>query len=383
MSKRKPVYLDNAATTPLSKKTFKAMRPWLEERYGNPSTIYKLGRDAKKAIERARVQVAKAINADPEEIYFTSGGTEADNWAISAAGYPGYVLTSEIEHHAVTNAIKANESRQIICLETNKDGTVYIPSVKEADHIIFIYYPRVCSLMLLNNELGTVQDVAMFRDVFKRPEILIHTDAVQAIGHMDVDVKALGVDMLSMSAHKFNGPKGVGALYISKSALSSIPPFMNGGGQERGMRASTENVAGIVGMGASLEEAMQNLEEREAHVVLLKKHFLECCDSLKIPFVENVPFTDNGILSIRIPGFDSETLMVVLDNMDVCVAAGSACNTDTIEPSHVLKAIGLTDAEASSTLRISFGHQNTFEEVEYAATALSNAVKFLKDGAKA
>ena len=383
MSKRKPVYLDNAATTPLSKKAFKAMRPWLEERYGNPSTIYKLGRDAKKAIERARVQVAKAINADPEEIYFTSGGTEADNWAISAAGYPGYVLTSEIEHHAVTNAIKANESRQIICLETNKDGTVYIPSVKEADHIIFIYYPRVCSLMLLNNELGTVQDVAMFRDVFKRPEILIHTDAVQAIGHMDVDVKALGVDMLSMSAHKFNGPKGVGALYISKSALPSIPPFMNGGGQERGMRASTENVAGIVGMGAALEEAMQNLEEREAHVVQLKKHFLECCDSLKIPFVENVPFTDNGILSIRIPGFDSETLMVVLDNMDVCVAAGSACNTDTIEPSHVLKAIGLTDAEASSTLRISFGHQNTFEEVEYAATALSNAVKFLKDGAKA
>lgn len=383
MSKRKPVYLDNAATTPLSKKAFKAMRPWLEERYGNPSTIYKLGRDAKKAIERARVQVAKAINADPEEIYFTSGGTEADNWAINAAGYPGYVLTSEIEHHAVTNAIKANESRQIICLETNKDGTVYIPSVKEADHIIFIYYPRVCSLMLLNNELGTVQDVAMFRDVFKRPEILIHTDAVQAIGHMDVDVKALGVDMLSMSAHKFNGPKGVGALYISKSALPSIPPFMNGGGQERGMRASTENVAGIVGMGAALEEAMQNLEEREAHVVQLKKHFLECCDSLKIPFVENVPFTDNGILSIRIPGFDSETLMVVLDNMDVCVAAGSACNTDTIEPSHVLKAIGLTDAEASSTLRISFGHQNTFEEVEYAATALSTAVKFLKDGAKA
>ena len=383
MSKRKPVYLDNAATTPLSKKAFKAMRPWLEERYGNPSTIYKLGRDAKKAIERARVQVAKAINADPEEIYFTSGGTEADNWAISAAGYPGYVLTSEIEHHAVTNAIKANESRQIICLETNKDGTVYIPSVKEADHIIFIYYPRVCSLMLLNNELGTVQDVAMFRDVFKRPEILIHTDAVQAIGHMDVDVKALGVDMLSMSAHKFNGPKGVGALYISKSALFSIPPFMNGGGQERGMRASTENVAGIVGMGAALEEAMQDLEEREAHVVQLKKHFLECCDSLKIPFVENVPFTDNGILSIRIPGFDSETMMVVLDNMDVCVAAGSACNTDTIEPSHVLKAIGLTDAEASSTLRISFGHQNTFEEVEYAATALSNAVKFLKDGAKA
>lgn len=383
MSKRKPVYLDNAATTPLSKKAFKAMRPWLEERYGNPSTIYNLGRDAKKAIERARVQVAKAINADPEEIYFTSGGTEADNWAISAAGYPGYVLTSEIEHHAVTNAIKANESRQIICLETNKDGTVYIPSVKEADHIIFIYYPRVCSLMLLNNELGTVQDVAMFRDVFKRPEILIHTDAVQAIGHMDVDVKALGVDMLSMSAHKFNGPKGVGALYISKSALFSIPPFMNGGGQERGMRASTENVAGIVGMGAALEEAMQDLEEREAHVVQLKKHFLECCDSLKIPFVENVPFTDNGILSIRIPGFDSETMMVVLDNMDVCVAAGSACNTDTIEPSHVLKAIGLTDAEASSTLRISFGHQNTFEEVEYAATALSNAVKFLKDGAKA
>lgn len=383
MSKRKPVYLDNAATTPLSKKAFKAMRPWLEERYGNPSTIYKLGRDAKKAIERARVQVAKAINADPEEIYFTSGGTEADNWAISAAGYPGYVLTSEIEHHAVTNAIKANESRQIICLETNKDGTVYIPSVKEADHIIFIYYPRVCSLMLLNNELGTVQDVAMFRDVFKRPEILIHTDAVQAIGHMDVDVKALGVDMLSMSAHKFNGPKGVGALYISKSALPSIPPFMNGGGQERGMRASTENVAGIVGMGAALEEAIQDLEEREAHVVQLKKHFLECCDSLKIPFVENVPFADNGILSIRIPGFDSETLMVVLDNMDVCVAAGSACNTDTIEPSHVLKAIGLTDAEASSTLRISFGHQNTFEEVEYAATALSTAVKFLKDGAKA
>lgn len=383
MSKRKPVYLDNAATTPLSKKAFKAMHPWLEERYGNPSTIYKLGRDAKKAIERARVQVAKAINADPEEIYFTSGGTEADNWAISAAGYPGYVLTSEIEHHAVTNAIKANESRQIICLETNKDGTVYIPSVKEADHIIFIYYPRVCSLMLLNNELGTVQDVAMFRDVFKRPEILIHTDAVQAIGHMDVDVKALGVDMLSMSAHKFNGPKGVGALYISKSALPSVLPFMNGGGQERGMRSSTENVAGIVGMGAALEEAMQNLEEREAHVVQLKKHFLECCDSLKIPFVENVPFTDNGILSIRIPGFDSETLMVVLDNMDVCVAAGSACNTDTIEPSHVLKAIGLTDAEASSTLRISFGHQNTFEEVEYAATALSNAVKFLKDGVKA
>lgn len=383
MSKRKPVYLDNAATTPLSKKAFKAMRPWLEERYGNPSTIYKLGRDAKKAIERARVQVAKAINADPEEIYFTSGGTEADNWAISAAGYPGYVLTSEIEHHAVTNAIKANESRQIICLETNKDGTVYIPSAKEADHIIFIYYPRVCSLMLLNNELGTVQDVAMFRDVFKRPEILIHTDAVQAIGHMDVDVKALGVDMLSMSAHKFNGPKGVGALYISKSALPSVLPFMNGGGQERGMRSSTENVAGIVGMGAALEEAMQNLEEREAHVVQLKKHFLECCDSLKIPFVENVPFTDNGILSIRIPGFDSETMMVVLDNMDVCVAAGSACNTDTIEPSHVLKAIGLTDAEASSTLRISFGHQNTFEEVEYAATALSTAVKFLKDGAKA
>ena len=379
--KNKLVYFDNASTTPISPKVLSEMIPWLKDGYGNPSSLYQIGRDSKVAIEKARAQVAKAINADPDEIFFTSGGTEANNWAISLVPHGNYILTSRIEHHAILNTIKNFDESAALFFDTNKDGIVAEVDESSADFCVFKYYPALCTVMLVNNELGTVQPVErLFKD-FKRPGILTHTDAVQAVGHIHVDVKELGVDLLSMSAHKFNGPKGIGALYVRKG--TDLHPFICGGMQERGMRASTENVPNIVGMGVAIEEAVQNIDEYQDHVYELKKYFIQCLNAERIDFVQTVPLNHSGILSVRFPGIDSETLLLNLDLFGICASAGSACNTESIEPSHVLKAIGLKDSEAYSTIRFSFGLQNNFSEIRYVVQKLKDCINIIREAGEA
>lgn len=372
----KTVYLDNAATTPLSRGVFNAMRPWLEEQYGNPSSLYKIGREARVAIEKARKQVADAICADPDEIFFTGSGTEADNWVISGVKGGEFILTTLIEHHAILNSVMAFDPSCALYYRVGIDGVCVPFTNAEADFVRFKYYPALCTAMLLNNELGTVQPIRKLFDGFRENGILHHTDAVQAVGHIPIDVKKLGVDFLSMSAHKFNGPKGVGALYVKRG--TPLPPFIYGGAQESGKRASTENVAGIVGMGQAITEAIENMEERNEHVLHMKRLFVDMCEDEQIDMRQNVPFNESGILSVRFPGVDAESLLLTLDTFGVCASAGSACNSSSIETSHVLRAIGLSEAEARSTIRFSFGHQNTEADVLNAVAALKDSLQLLE-----
>lgn len=372
----KTVYLDNAATTPLSPGAFDAMRPWLEEQYGNPSSLYRMGREARKAVERAREQVAGAIHAEPDEIFFTGSGTEANNWVISGVKGGEFVLTTLIEHHAILNSLKAFDPACSLYYRIGKDGVCIPFTNAEADFIRFRNYPALCTAMLLNNELGTVQPIRKLFDGFRGSGMLHHTDAVQAVGHMPIDVKELGVDLLSMSAHKFNGPKGVGALYVKRG--TPLPPFIHGGAQESGKRAGTENVAGIVGMGQAIAEAVEHMEERNEHVLRMKRLFVDMCEEEQIDMRQNVPFNESGILSVCFPGVDAESLLLTLDNFGVCASAGSACNSSSIEASHVLRAIGLNEAQARSTIRFSFGHQNTEADIEHAVSALKNSLQLLE-----
>lgn len=372
----KTVYLDNAATTPLSPGAFDAMRPWLEKQYGNPSSLYRLGREAKKAIEKARQQVADAIHAEPDEIFFTGSGSEADNWVISNVPHGEFILTTPIEHHAILNAIHDFDDTCSLYFEVGQDGVCRPFSKERAKRMRFVYYPTLCTAMLLNNELGTIQPIGQMFEGFCGNGILHHTDAVQAVGHMPVDVKKMDIDLLSMSAHKFNGPKGVGVLYVRRG--TSIAPFIHGGAQENGMRAGTENVAGIVGMGQAIAEAVENMEERKDHILRMKRLFVDLCEEEQIDMRQNVPFNESGILSVRFPGTDAEALLLTLDNFGVCASAGSACNSRSIEASHVLRAIGLDEAAARSTIRFSFGHQNTEADVLFAVAALKNSLQLLE-----
>ncbi|MDV4152019.1 cysteine desulfurase NifS [Clostridium sp. AL.422] len=373
----KVIYLDHAATTAIDDEVLKEMLPYLTNQYGNPSSIYSLGRKSKRAIEKARDQVATAINAKKNEIYFTSGGTEADNWAIKgiAEYYKNkgkHIITSSIEHHAIINSCKRLEKEgfEISYLPVDKDGKISIEDLNKAirkDTILI-------SIMMANNEIGTIQPIEEIGKIAREKGIIFHTDAVQAIGSIPIDVEKLNVDLLSMSSHKFYGPKGVGALYIKEGI--GIKSLLDGGEQEKGKRGSTENLASIVGMGKASEIANNNLNEYQEHIRTLRdkaiKEILNSFPDTKL----NGHSTDRlpGNANIVFKGREAQSMIVKLDKMGFAVSSGSACAVGLPKPSYVLKAIGLSHEEAQCSLRFTFGKENTIKDVEGLVEALKKII---------
>lgn len=369
---RKYIYADNAATTKLDKKAFEAMIPWLTEEYANPSQPYSFSRQAKKALADARATIAACINADPDEIFFSSGGTESDNWALKGALWNKpltcKILTSEFEHHAVLNSCNSLTAfgYGINYIKPSKEGYI-VPEVFEkaiSSDII------LASIMMVNNELGTIQPIKDLCNIAHNHGLLFHSDAVQALGHIKIDVKELGVDLLSGSAHKFNGPKGIGFLYIKKGTI--LHPFLDGGAQENLMRAGTENVASIVGMAVALKENCIKLNDNQILLSQLENRLINGLENKHIPFVFNggnkrIP----GLVSISFAGKDGEAILHRLDLMGIEVSTGAACDSVKTEISHVLKAIGLSDDLAYGTIRISLGKHNTNEDVDTIIDGLS------------
>lgn len=342
------------------------MKPWLTEKYGNPSTLYSIGREARKAVTTAREQIASCLGCDPEHVIFVSGGTEADNMAIFGAVQIGLrnnkerIVTSEFEHHAVLHTIQYHEYNQfpVAYIKPNKLGYIFHDDVEEE---VLKGGTALVSVMTVNNEIGTIQPIKLIAEVAHDHGALFHTDAVQAVGHIPINIKADKIDLLSLSSHKLHGPKGVGALICT---VPDFPQFMYGGGQEHGMRPGTENVAGIVGMAAALKEATDNMEDNQKYVAQLKGYLVE-----KLKAIDGVYFNGDctaktGILNIRVDGVEGEALLLMLDQRGICVAAGSACTSGSINGSHVLRSLGLTRKEAHSSIRISLDHTNTIDEVD-------------------
>lgn len=369
------IYADHAATTQLEVAAYEAMTPFLKEDFSNPSQLYSFSRGSKKALNEARETIAGCIGALPEEIFFTSGGTESDNWAIKGSAFSDpekrATITSAFEHHAILRSCEAIErlGYPVAYLSPNTDGTVTPKGLSD----LITGNTRLVSIMYANNEIGTVQPIEELAAIAHRHGAYFHSDAVQAVGHVPVDVRRLGVDMLSASAHKFNGPKGVGFLYIKKGV--DISPYMNGGGQEQGWRAGTENVAGIVGMSVALRVACDHLSERTAHLKMLEDQFLSALSLLGLDYKMNggnnhIP----GNISLSFKNADGEALMHRLDLMGVCVSTGSACNSKSTELSHVLKAIRVPEEYAYGTIRISFGYENTSDEISYITECLKKIV---------
>ena len=370
------IYADNAATTKLDIDAFEAMKPYLLEEYGNASQPYSFARKPKQALKEAREVVASCINADPDEIYFTSGGTEADNWAIKGVIlndlHNGVLITSQIEHHAVLRACESLEKLgyPVVYLPSNKEGTITAKSLES----VITNKTKLVSIMMVNNEIGTIQPIKELSEIAHFNGALFHTDAVQALGHIAVDVKKLGVDLLSASAHKFNGPKGVGFLYIKNGTL--VSPYANGGSQELGMRAGTENIAAIVGMAVALKKACDCIKPSQENFEQLKSAFLNTLYESEVDFLLNGNISSvPNIINISIKGASGERLLHRLDLMGISISTGSACDSVNEELSHVVRAIGLDDEYAYGTIRISFGKYNTVEEAINVAEAIIKVVK--------
>ncbi|MDD4808180.1 MAG: cysteine desulfurase family protein [Oscillospiraceae bacterium] len=377
---QKIIYADNAATTPLSQKALTAMMPYLTEFYGNPSALYSLGRRARKAVEQARDSIAACLGATPEEIYFTACGTESDNWALrgmaaeQAKSGRRHIITSVFEHHAVLHTCQALEQKgfSVTYLPVTKDGYVRPEDLQAA----LTPKTALVSIMYANNELGTVQPVRQLADICRTADVPFHTDAVQAAGHLPINVHLNNIDLLSLSAHKFGGPKGCGVLYIRRGLHPAN--LLCGGAQEQGRRGGTENTAGIVGTAAALRERTAALEQDTKCVSTLR-------DRLERGLLAAVPgcFRNGGShrlpghLNLCFPGTDGEALLLLLDQQGICASAGSACAAGSIEPSHVLQAIGLDRQAARSSLRFSLGVQNTEEDVDQLLQAVPDAVKRL------
>lgn len=366
------IYVDHAATTALSPAAYEAMLPWLQDKYGNPSALYSLARDPRKAVAHSREVIAAAINADPSEIFFTSGGTEADNWALKGTMLQHDrgkgMITSAIEHHAILNSCAALERMgyAVNTLPVDQMGIVSADTLQSA----LTENVSLASIMLANNEIGTIEPIAELAEIAHQAGILFHSDAVQAIGHIPVDVKALQVDMLSASAHKFNGPKGIGFLYIRKGV--QLIPLLDGGGQERGMRAGTENVAGIVGMATALQEHIEHLQQETVHLNALSSRLVDQLRLKGFDFRMNgshhrVP----GSLSLSFKSADGEMLLHRLDLMGTAVATGSACDSKDSILSHVIQAIGVPKDYAYGTIRITLGMDNTAEHVDRIAQQIA------------
>ena len=375
------IYADNAATTKISELALAKMLPFLQEQYGNASSQYSLGVKAKRVVEQARQQVAEAIGAQPDEITFTSGGSEANSWVLRGVvdffkGESTHIITTVIEHHSVLNACNTLEAMgvEVTFLPVDGDGRVSIESLKSAIRP----NTKLVSIMLANNEIGTIQPIAEIGAFLCEHGIWLHTDAVQAVGHVPVNVDELYVDFLSASAHKFNGAKGNGFLYM-RSELS-LPNLVFGGEQEHGYRAGTENVAGIVAMGYALAESVSEMEQTAERLRAMTQETI-------VKIQERMPEVRlNGSKHIKLPGtinigFDGlsgEALMTLLDLKGICVSTSSACNSGKSEPSHVLLALGQNEQQAKSAIRISYGKYNTIEEVETVATAICDAYDKIK-----
>ena len=370
------IYADNAATTKLDSDAFEAMKPYLLFEYGNASQPYSFSRTAKKALKESREIIAQCIGADPDEIFFTSGGTESDNWAIKGSAFSDAdkraTLTSTIEHHAILRACESIEhlGHPVAYLPVDSTGTVQPKVLSEwiTDRT------RLVSIMLANNEIGSVQDIATLAEISHSHGAFFHTDAVQAVGHLDIDVNALGVDMLSASAHKFNGPKGIGFLYIRKG--TTMPPYMSGGAQEFGMRAGTENIASIVGMAAALKKNCELLPTTRERLISLEHQLIRSLNVSGVEYRQNGSKTHiPGNISLSFSGQDGEALLHRLDLMGICVSTGSACDSKNTQISHVLQAIGLDDRFAKGTIRISLGKDNTDSDVDAIVRALTKILK--------
>jgi cysteine desulfurase len=361
---------------------FEAMKPYFCEHFGNASSIYSIGRDSKKAVEEAREKVAKAICAQPREIYFTGSGSEADNWALKGVAAANkkkgnHIITSAIEHPAIINTCKylEGEGFEVTYLPVDSDGLVSVEQLKSAikDTTILI------SIMIANNEIGTIQPIEEIGKIAREKGILFHTDAVQAIGNIAIDVEKMNIDLLSLSAHKFYGPKGIGALYVRKGV--KISSFIHGGQQERGKRASTENIPNIVGLGKAIELATTNLDEYNNKLINLREKTIEGLMS-KVPYIRL-----NGHRTNRLPGninisfefIEGESLLLMLDMKGVCGSSGSACSSGSLDPSHVLLAIGLPHEIAHGSLRLTFGEENTEEDVDYILEEIPKIVTRLRE----
>lgn len=369
----KHVYADNAATTPLSRKAFEAMTPYLLTDYGNASQPYSFARSSKKALKEARAIIADCIGALPEEIYFTSGGTESDNWVIQGAIHRNMpVITTPVEHHAILHPCKyaASIGHSVKYLPVDKTGTIH---EKDLDNNLMEAHQLV-SVMFANNEIGTIEPIQELVSVAHNKGALFHTDAVQAVGHIPIHVKSLGVDMLSASAHKFNGPKGVGFLYIKKGI--EWPSLLLGGAQEQNYRAGTENVASIIGMAIALRENTDTLVQNQHHLASLEKSLLQKLSAANIDFKRNG--SDNhlpGNMSLSFKDMNGEALLHRLDLSGISVSTGSACDSKNPRISHVLQAIGLEPEYAKGTIRISLSKANTEEDVCKIAEALGRIIK--------
>lgn len=375
------IYLDNSATTPVKDEVLKAMLPYLQAEYGNPSSIYKKAAASELGIRAAREQVAKALGADPSEIFFTSCGTESDNWALKGIAYAHeakgkHIISTQIEHHAVLHSLQYLEEHgfEVTYLPVDKEGRVSPEILEKAirEDTILI------SIMMANNEIGTIQPIKELAEVAAAHRVFFHTDAVQAVGSLEIDVKNLGVHLLSLSAHKFGGPKGVGALYVKKG--TKIDTFMHGGAQERNRRAGTENVAGIVGLGKAIELATCHLSEKTERIKALR-------DKLIDGVLASIPESHlNGHRTKRLPGnanfcfryIEGEALLLRLDAKGIAASSGSACTSGSLDPSHVLLALGLPHEIAHGSLRLSIGEQNSEEEINRVLEVLPNIVHTLR-----
>ncbi len=376
------IYADNAATTAMSDKAIEAMKPFLKEVYGNPSSLHTVGQTAKEALEEFRARIAKLINCDPRELYFTSGGSEADNQAIRSAAENGaakgkkHIITTAFEHHAVLHTLKKLEKEgfEVTYLDVHSNGLI------TADEVAAAIRPdtALVTVMFANNEIGTVLPIKEIGAVCRERGVAFHTDAVQAVGHIPVDVKAQNIDMLSLSAHKFHGAKGVGALYVRRGV--PLKTFVQGGAQERGRRAGTENLAGIASMAAALEEACADMEADTAKLVKLRDKLIE--GLLKIPHSKL-----NGDREKRLPatvntcfeGIEGESLLLLLDAKGICASSGSACTSGSLDPSHVLLALGLPHEVAHGSLRLSLSAENTEEDIDVILREVPKVVEYLRN----
>ncbi len=376
------IYFDHASTTPVKPEVLEAMLPYFTDKFGNASSIYSIGRESKKAIEEARDKVAAAIGAQPKEIFFTGSGSESDNWAIKGVAYSNksrgnHIITTAIEHHAVLHTCQYLESDgfEVTYLPVDENGLITAEQVRDAIKPATI----LITVMFANNEIGTIQPIAEIGSVAREKGIYFHTDAVQAIGNININVNEMNIDLLSISSHKFYGPKGVGALYIRKGV--KLTSYLHGGAQERGRRASTENIAGIVGMGKAIELASTNIEAYNKKLIDLRDRTIDEITK-RIPFIKL-----NGDRNKRLPGnvnfsfqyIEGESLLLMLDMKGIAASSGSACTSGSLDPSHVLLAIGLPHEIAHGSLRITFGEQNTQQDVDYLMEVLPMIVGRLRE----
>lgn len=382
MESKKIIYLDNAATTPVKKEVLDTMLPYFSQEFGNASSVYSYGRTARSEIEKAKISVAGLLGATDREIFFTSGGTESDNWAIQGIANAyikkgKHIVTSTIEHHAVWDTAKAMKKKgwDVTFVPVDEDGLVLLDELKKSIREDTV----LVSIMFANNEIGTIQPIKEIAKICKEKGVLFHTDAVQAVGHIDIDVKDLGVDLLSMSAHKFGGPKGVGALYVRKGV--KIENLLYGGGQERGKRPTTYNHVGIIGFAKALEMAVKDMDKENARQLKMRDAFIN-------GIMDSIPDVKlNGHKTKRLPNnvnlsfkyIEGESLLLSLDIIGIAASSGSACTSGSLDPSHVLLAIGLDHATAHGSLRLTLGEMNTMNDVDVTIKELKPIVDRLRN----